>query len=35
MGSGHIWGDEGRRNISEREGWVWERYEGWIEGGQI
>ena len=25
-------GDEGRRNIRQREGWVWERYEGgWRE----
>ena len=37
MGRGHIWGDEGRRNIRGREGWLWEiyevggkeRYEGW------
>ena len=35
MGRGHIWGDEGRRNIRGREGWVWEIYEGAMEGGQI
>ena len=42
MGMGHIWGDEGRRNIRGREGWVGERYAGgrknikgrdWWEGG--
>ena len=26
--------DEGRRNIRGREGWVWEIYEGAMEGGQ-
>ena len=35
MGRGHNGGDEGRRNIRGREGWVWERYEGVMEGGQI
>ena len=35
MGKGEIWGDEGRRNIRGRKGWVWERYEGGMEGGQI
>ena len=28
MGRGHIWGDEGRRNIRGRYGWLWEIYEG-------
>ena len=32
MGRGHICGDEGRRNIRGREGWLWEIYEGgWWE----
>ena len=35
-GRGNIWGGfEWRRNIREREGWVGERYEGGLEGGQI
>ena len=28
-------GDEGKRNIRGREGWVGERYEGGLEGGKI
>ena len=35
MGRGHIWGDEGRRNIRGREGWIGEIYEGGLEEGQI
>ena len=33
MGRGEIWGDEQRRNIRGREGWVGERYERGNEGG--
>ena len=28
-------GNEGRRDIRGREGWLWEIYEGGVDGGNI